>query len=74
MPKGGSPQGSGAIVLTADLVGLNQVLAAFGSPLIEKQARRQHGSSRAACSAGRVRNSRRRQGNQTSTAPIDIKG
>jgi hypothetical protein len=34
---GGAPQGSGALVITADLVGLNQVLTAFGSPLIEKQ-------------------------------------
>ncbi|HEV2296398.1 MAG TPA: hypothetical protein VGR35_21320 [Tepidisphaeraceae bacterium] len=37
LPASGSPQGSGAIVATADLVGINQVLAAFGSPLIERQ-------------------------------------
>ncbi len=37
IPPGGTVQGSGAIVMTADLVGVNQLLAAFGSPLIEKQ-------------------------------------
>lgn len=37
IPASGAVQGSGALVMTADLVGLNQVLGAFGSPLIEKQ-------------------------------------
>ncbi|MGB7158125.1 MAG: hypothetical protein WBD40_08670 [Tepidisphaeraceae bacterium] len=37
IPPGGTVQGNGSLVLIADLVGVNQVAAAFGSPLIEKQ-------------------------------------